>query len=977
MSHHGQKNSLCGRVRRIASEPKRAVRGGYQFRGLEIETQAHSGRVFIMCPEFAGQDVYEFPLLCWEGALIRAENIRFNNSLANGAIIYTASPDSVFVLEPFRPVSVTEAVQAVTCIRAVDVLFRLGTEEPFWMAKGNLIHELFAYLLESRADEQCPTFEEGFLRALPALMAVMPGSRVLAEMRQLRKEAETHFHNLLRWLKQEGAQLGHSEVEVERVCVMRGLRGRADAIFHGQTGTVILELKSGRFPVESHLLQLCAYATLFTAEEDPSTVDGQILYSASGTTAFLERPSIEQKKAILWARNRVVSLKHSYNESPISLKNHTCNKQRRCFFRNGCLRLFGDTAMGRRPVLTGLALEYYQQWFRRISQDAWAEEEEYARMLNPETLSQRLKEGVTLAGTVREFTGEISPLPSEGIRERGRAVSNFLEFLPLEHPADMTVGEEVVLHRGDPCGKEAVMGRVVHATERGVCVRRASVFASARHKQVSTGQWFLDRIPFSRGRDASRRALLRFLLKGNPAVVGIVIGKRDLPSRTATRNQCGETNTQSNRSNVRVRRSTHELLVSENRTEKLNEDQEAAVNAALESDTYHIIYGPPGTGKTCVLAKLIRLCLSRGEQLLVVCPTNVALDRLLLALVDLGVKDMVRIGTVQSASSEFASAATGRGYHSIFLEELARSCHDVRTFVNRVRHASVIGATAYQVAAHPIFLRLRFDRVIVDEAGQLDEPATLGALAVAERFVLGGDHLQLPPVVKAGVDDPGGGGSHLQISLLERLFLSAPPERISRLRMQYRMNREIQELPSQLFYDGLLFPAPEVAERRLKIAFGLSREPGLGKALDPDIPVVFVDVRGTNREKACPEEAAVACRIVKTLVAFGVQPNDIGIITPYRAQQALIRRHLQESNEDFQGITVDTVDRFQGGEREVIILSLARSDEVTSFLADRKRLNVSLSRARSKLILLGHGPVLEEHPLFASLLTGLERIPAC
>ncbi len=127
--------------------------------------------------------------------------------------------------------------------------------------------------------------------------------------------------------------------------------------------------------------------------------------------------------------------------------------------------------------------------------------------------------------------------------------------------------------------------------------------------------------------------------------------------------------------------------------------------------------------------------------------------------------------------------------------------------------------------------------------------------------------------------------------------------------------------------------------------------------------------------KSSSEEAAVVCRIVERLLASGVPSHEVGIITPYKAQQALIRKRLLNNRRgNLQSLSVDTVDRFQGGEREVIILSLARSDAVTSFLADPKRLNVSLSRARSKLILLGRGSVLEEHPLFSSILDCVERI---
>jgi DNA replication ATP-dependent helicase Dna2 len=216
--------------------------------------------------------------------------------------------------------------------------------------------------------------------------------------------------------------------------------------------------------------------------------------------------------------------------------------------------------------------------------------------------------------------------------------------------------------------------------------------------------------------------------------------------------------------------------------------------------------------------------------------------------------------------------------------------------------------------------------------------------------------------------------SGLEVSLFERLFRTAPESRISRLKTQYRMNREIQEIPSRIFYDGALTPSPEVAGRRLNIKIKATNNDQIGKIVDPDLPVVFVDVPGADSGKARAEEAEVAREIVEALLALGVPSHEVGIITPYRAQQALIRLRISENGQKRPGLSVDTVDRFQGGEREVIIVSLARSDGVTSFLADRKRLNVSLSRARSKLILLGHGRILGEHPLFMSILQGLERI---
>ena len=351
-----------------------------------------------------------------------------------------------------------------------------------------------------------------------------------------------------------------------------------------------------------------------------------------------------------------------------------------------------------------------------------------------------------------------------------------------------------------------------------------------------------------------------------------------------------------------------------------------------------------------------------------------ALDGLLVSLMNLGVREFLRIGRRSSTSRSFQEALERIGSPPALLHDLASSGIDAAGFVKTVAGTRLVGATAYQCAAHPIFIRQRFDRVVVDEAGQLDEPSILAPLSLGKKFVLGGDHLQLPPITQARVSvSEGDEDLGLEQSLFERMFLTAPDEHISRLRMQYRMNQQVQDIPSRLFYNDSLFPSPDARNRRLSIVPGVSSMAAVNEILDPDLPVLFVDVEGPSSGKARPEEAEVACRIVEGLLGGGVPSDEIGIITPYRAQQALIRKRLSLGN-GVPSLSVDTVDRFQGGEREVIILSLSRSDGVTSFLADRKRLNVSLSRARSKLILLGHGRVLEGHPLFASLLEGLERV---
>jgi DNA replication ATP-dependent helicase Dna2 len=160
----------------------------------------------------------------------------------------------------------------------------------------------------------------------------------------------------------------------------------------------------------------------------------------------------------------------------------------------------------------------------------------------------------------------------------------------------------------------------------------------------------------------------------------------------------------------------------------------------------------------------------------------VALDRLLLALMHLGVRDFLRIGGRSNVSREFLRALESAGNGSALFQDLTATSTDFRAFRQRVMETRLIGATAYQCASHPVFLTQKFDRAIIDEAGQLDEPSTLGPLSMAPKFILGGDHFQLPPVVKAKPDQDGSVDTGLECSLFERLFNSASDARISRSR---------------------------------------------------------------------------------------------------------------------------------------------------------------------------------------------------
>jgi DNA replication ATP-dependent helicase/nuclease Dna2 len=288
---------------------------------------------------------------------------------------------------------------------------------------------------------------------------------------------------------------------------------------------------------------------------------------------------------------------------------------------------------------------------------------------------------------------------------------------------------------------------------------------------------------------------------------------------------------------------------------------------------------------------------------------------------------------------------------------------------------------------------LQFDVAIIDEAGQLTIPAILGALRFAKRFILVGDEKQLPPLVLSKEAAAAGLAQSL-FSILKRIDFdytkdhSHPVSACVPLKMQYRMNKWISQFASRVFYDSQLMPHLSVANRLLETytqqPMPRAETPSIAFALDPHSPMVFLDVQSEyEKAKISDAEAHTVREVVAGLLARGIAPHDIGIIAPYRAQVANLRRYLfsDDATIGWQALpfdtplSVDTVDRFQGAERSVIIMSFATTttpeveSQLRDHLTDANRLNVALTRAQRKLILVGNASALAELPVFQRLLT--------
>ncbi len=446
--------------------------------------------------------------------------------------------------------------------------------------------------------------------------------------------------------------------------------------------------------------------------------------------------------------------------------------------------------------------------------------------------------------------------------------------------------------------------------------------------------------------------------------------------------------------------------------ERLNRSQRSAVERILAAEDLAIVHGPPGTGKTTTLVAAIRALLRRDEgQVLVVAPSNTAVDLLSEKLADAGV-NVLRVGNPARVSEKLFSLTldSRMAEHSAMKEikrlkkkagEFKDMAHkykrhfgqaereqrkalfdEARNMLKEVERTEqfilddVIGkarvVTATLVGANHYTVRhLRYATVLIDEAGQALEPACWIPILKAPRLVLAGDHCQLPPTMRS--DEAARKG--LGTTLLEKC-VALHPAAVTLLEEQYRMHERIMGYASNVFYDRRLTAHPTVAQHVLFAG---------------EAPLAFVDTAGCGFDEkqegsglVNPEEGAFLIRHAARLVAAldTRYPGDdfptMAIISPYRNQVHLLQELVREApglKAHADKITVNTIDSFQGQERDIVYIGMTRSnaDSRIGFLADTRRMNVAMTRARKKLVVIGDSATLSRSPFYAGFIAYAEE----
>jgi DNA replication ATP-dependent helicase Dna2 len=533
--------------------------------------------------------------------------------------------------------------------------------------------------------------------------------------------------------------------------------------------------------------------------------------------------------------------------------------------------IFGD-----RPGSPETAeLEYFRKFTRLVQRERWSAEQDLADLLDDSRLQFRVGNfraigGATIVAGAEPFTFEFE-----------------------QNTSDLEIGDSVLIHSGRISSTATYHGHVREIDTRRL---RISIPLKNLDARVFEGQsWIVDRFPSDVTAEASHTALYDFLVSPMDAKKRAVLGLGHEEERAAH--------------------------VPVSVAPRLNSSQQEAISRAVDCSVFHLIWGPPGTGKTKVIPEIVRRV---PAPVLLGAFTNTAVDKMLLALLDHDPSiRFLRVG--RSSDSPEVARRLGAAAGDLFTDDLALKYGTVRAVREALQRAPIVAATAHRASTLP-YLRMRaFEIAIVDEAGQLTEPLTLGLITRARRFVLVGDDRQLPPVVRTR------GLAH---SMFERL--KRDTSAVTLLETQYRMHPEIMNVSNRLFYEGRLRAGVTAAER---IPPG---GPNAG-------PVQFIPVESERDGRSNADEAQVVVDLVRSFTrVHSVLPDAIGVVSPFRAQVVLLRQMLAGT-----GVTVDTVERFQGGERDIMILSFVRP-RGTGFVFDDRRLNVAITRARRKLVLVAH-----------------------
>ncbi|MBX0303425.1 AAA domain-containing protein [Haloarcula salinisoli] len=829
-----------------------------------------------------------------------------------GETQYSVGGDSTIVVEPSFLVDVTDIRAWVQCPRMYYLRKLDGAELAYPLVKGTVVHEVFGDLLRGR-DVEDAIEDQVHEAGLDIGLLGRTADGVAGDVRDHAKAIEG-------WLNQGTlTEKDQWRSEMTLISERYGMKGRADAVRRGMP----VELKTGkntkREPRFQDKIQATAYA-LMLGERAAKSLDASAVMAGdggatqtpidaapdTGTLLYTKNAAVERTeesgdlspakefsigagllKYVIRTRNAIAAMEHETGVPTGYEANAKCEY---CFEQDTCMAVSGRLDQESKAGQVGVAIpDEEREYF-----------EQFYRAIEAERRAVHREYAKLWEQTPEERADDDRALVDLEPTGRTELDGGQWELRAKGTGAVSKIreGDYVMASDGDPVNGDAELGRVqrlsdgeiVVTTDEPLDLRRLDVYPS----EITT--------------DRLQNALHDALLTQPPERKDVLFGRREPAFEPV-----------------------EETFIDN------NDAQNEACQLAVGAEDFALVHGPPGTGKTYTLARMVRALVEQGDRVLLSAFTNRAVDNAIEALEEQGFTDIVRVGTESGVREDMQKY---RLEQSGDPDECAATLQNAQVVAATT---ATCGGTAMQSQS--------FDAAVVDEAGQLTEPGTLAATTLSDRFVLVGDHQQLPPVVQS--DD-----ETLSTSLFQRLIEEFPDAGVM-LDRQYRMAQRIQAFASREFYDGQLRPATgAVAAQRIDDLDGVTMD-GLPAHLRDS--VAFVDPDGSQTGNTNPAEADAVAEVVEAYRAAGVPAEDIGVIAPFRAQVAELNRRLPD-------VAVDTVDRFQGSSKEVIVVSFVATGTLEGpIFEDYRRINVALTRAKKALVLVGDADALGTDPVYGRM----------
>ena len=586
----------------------------------------------------------------------------------------------------------------------------------------------------------------------------------------------------------------------------------------------------------------------------------------------------------------------------------------------------------------------------------------------------------------------------------GKYIVKFLKISKNRLPdLEIGVGDLIMVSKNDPLNNKNPTGTVIEKTNYSISVvfdDKPQGFVYSKNVRIDL---YVNDVTFQRMLDALEK------FSNEKTLNRILLGEKH---PTFNEKEIGEIN-----------------------NKNLDKSQIKAVKKSLKADDLFLVHGPPGTGKTTTLIEIIEQHIDNENKVLATAASNVAVDNLVDFLNKKGKKVVrvghparvtksIRKHTLdflvekdkdyqkakklrervskldkQQERYTYPSGRWRRGLSNKEIKKKAKQGRGTRGIpkskieymaewiklqekigdlikqaeklegdaVNRLLDQADVICTTNSTAGSELLEGRGFDVVVIDEATQATEPSCLISISHANKVVMAGDHKQLPPTILNERAKKQG----LEKTLFERMLKIHGKKIKSMLSVQYRMNTDIMEFPSDQFYNGRLRAHDSVKNHKLRI--NVKGDSLINKACKPENVISFIDIKGKYKEhsksdsssRENPGEAGIVKEIINKLDGLGIDPKDIGVISPYYDQIDLLNKKINKDD-----LEVKTVDGFQGREKDIIILSFVRSNRknIIGFLEDLRRLNVSITRAKKKLIMVGDSDTLKSNDTYKELI---------